>query len=359
MSKQIHYNLDPIDKIGATYNLIYGEKSNGKSWQVKHKKAVLKYLKTKKRFILLRRWLDDIKPQWIEKYFSDVDITGLTDGKYNFVTCYRKEIFFAYLDDNGKVKRGDKIGYAMSLSTEQHESGASYLDVEDIIFEEFMERGIYLAHESQKLMALYSTIDRKRGVVRLWLVGNTITRVNPYLRDWDLQKIVRRQKQGDINVIEIPTEDGSKVKLAIEYCKSSGGRTMTIGSSSKMIDSGAWQSFPQPHLPKSKNEYIIKYRFVFQYQDFRFLCELLIDKEDRSNIAWFISPKYTDIKPNTLVISDKISTSPWWQRDIYNLTIRNERLKEILSTFRESNIFYSDDLTGTDFKQLIDFSIRR
>ena len=37
-SKQIHYNIDAITKLNATYNLIYGEKSNGKSYQVKHKK---------------------------------------------------------------------------------------------------------------------------------------------------------------------------------------------------------------------------------------------------------------------------------------------------------------------------------
>ena len=221
-------------------------------------------------------------------------------------------------------------------------------------------RGVYIyGHEASKLSALYSTIDRKRGKVRLWMVGNTITRVNPYLYDWDLQKIVRKQKQGDIDVIDIPTDDGKSVRLAIEYCKSSGGRTMAIGSSSKMIDSGAWQSFPQPKLSKSKKCYKINYRFVFQFQDFKFLCELLIDKEKPDNIAWFIYPKYTDIKSKTLVISDKINTSPYWQRDIYNVTIKNDRLKEILATFRESNIFFSDDLTGTDFKQLIDFTIRR
>ena len=44
--KQIHYNMDNIDKIGARFNLIYGERSNGKSYQVKHKKAVEKYLNT-------------------------------------------------------------------------------------------------------------------------------------------------------------------------------------------------------------------------------------------------------------------------------------------------------------------------
>ena len=31
--KQIHYNLDNILKLNANFNLIYGEKSNGKSYQ--------------------------------------------------------------------------------------------------------------------------------------------------------------------------------------------------------------------------------------------------------------------------------------------------------------------------------------
>ena len=31
----------------------------------------------------------------------------------------------------------------------------------------------------------------------------------------------------------------------------------------------------------------------------------------------------------------------------------------IMKSFNESNIFYSTDLCGTDFKQCIDFSIRR
>ena len=37
--KIVHYNMDEIDKIGANYNLIWGERSNGKSYQVKHKKG--------------------------------------------------------------------------------------------------------------------------------------------------------------------------------------------------------------------------------------------------------------------------------------------------------------------------------
>ena len=46
-----------------------------------------------------------------------------------------------------------------------------------------------------------------------------------------------------------------------------------------------------------------------------------------------------------------------YQRNIYNLTIDNIKLKELFSTFREGNIFYASDEVGTDFKQAIDFSI--
>ena len=43
-TEQVHYNIDNIDKENAIINLIYGEKSNGKSYQVKHKKGILPFI---------------------------------------------------------------------------------------------------------------------------------------------------------------------------------------------------------------------------------------------------------------------------------------------------------------------------
>ena len=60
-----------------------------------------------------------------------------------------------------------------------------------------------------------------------------------------------------------------------------------------------------------------------------------------------------------LVISDIIKQSPYWQRSIYDLSIRNDKLKNLCKTFRENRIFYASDLIGTDFKQVIDFEIKR
>ena len=101
----------------------------------------------------------------------------------------------------------------MALSTEQHYSGGSFLDVDTIIFEEFMERGRYIPNEPDRLEIFYNTIDRKRGETKLWLVGNSISRVCPYINDWGLDKIFRKLQQGQIETKIIHNEEND-VKIA-------------------------------------------------------------------------------------------------------------------------------------------------
>lgn len=54
-----------------------------------------------------------------------------------------------------------KLELAFHYHGEQHYSGASFLDYDRIIFEEFMERGVYLANECSKLEIFYNTVDRR------------------------------------------------------------------------------------------------------------------------------------------------------------------------------------------------------
>lgn len=132
---------------------------------------------------------------------------------------------------------------------------------------------------------------------------------------------------------------------------------MAIGNAKAMIDEGAWQTFPQPHLPKSYKFYQVVYRIGFEYQGFRFLGEYLRDKETKE-LIWFVYPKYNDFKEKTLIFSDTVKQNIYYQRNIYDISIKNEKLKNLLNTFRETNLFFSDDLCGTDFKQAIDFKIK-
>lgn len=384
--KIVHYSIDEIDSKGANVNLIWGERSNGKSYQVKHKKGVIPFLKDTtryydryydkgniikeaqekgNRFILMRRFKEEINAAWIESYFSDVDVESLTDGEYNMITMFRRELYLTYYDiETHKSRRGAKIGYAVSLSTEQNYAGGSYLDVSDIIFEEFMSRTTYLHDEPNKLLNFYSTVDRKRGTTKMWLVGNTITRVCPYIQEWGLNEVIFKQKQGEIKTLWIPTSDLDddfnpiEVKLAVEHCKSTGASSYVFGTHAGMLNKGEWQSDPQPKLPKSYKEYKCLFRFAFHYKTFTWLCEYLLDKETK-DVIWFIYPYSGKLKKNIIVFSDMIKTSPYWQKDIYNPLIKNKTLIDLFKTFRENRIFYSTDLCGTEFKQSIDFEIRR
>lgn len=361
--KKTHYNMDKIDSKGCLYNLIFGSRSDGKSYQVKHKKAVVKYIRTGRRFILLRRLKEEIKADKIERYFSDVDVETITNGRYNCITMYRGELFLSNYDiENCKTSRGEKIGYVMALNSEQHYAGASYLDVDDIIFEEFMARSPYLYDEPDKLANLWSTVDRKRFTTRVWMVGNTISRVCPYYREWGLRKTLSTMKQGDIKTVEVPAGEDSEgnpisVSMALEWCKST-GNNMAIGKHKEMLNDGAWQSDPQPHLPKSLKSYNSKFSFMFVYQDFQFACSYLHDIEEGVGV-FFVKPYNGEIDNKTVVFSDQVKPSPYWQRDIYNTNFPNQAINDLFKNFREGCIFYATDSCGTDFKQVIDFSIRK
>lgn len=322
--------------------------------------------------MLVRRMKEDIKPEKIEQYFHDVDFYKLTDGKYNCISLYKGKLWLSNYNPESKpqLKRGDYIGYVVALSTEQTYAGASYLDVEDIIFEEYQARGGkysssgYLSDEPSKLMNLYSTVDRKRGTTKIWMVGNAISRICPYYDDWEIMNIIRHQRIGTIEIANISTgfinDEGKEetIKIAIEYCNGTGVSSHVIGKHAKMLNEGFWQSDPQPHLPKSYNDYNVTFRCIFYYKNFKFIGEFLQDKVD-CEYCWYIYPYKGEIKDDILVFTDVIKPNRLYQRDIYNVTTNNEYLKRILSMFTEGNIFYASDMCGTDFKQAIDFVIRR
>ena len=372
-----YYSSKRIKKENADIYMIVGERSNGKSYDIKHEEAIKPYILSVDklgeilgdafndgdRFFLVRRFDSEIKPIAVYDWFKDVNISKITNGVYNTIDVYRGEIFFASNETGTKV-RGEKIGYIASLSTEQNYAMRNFNDVKTIIFEEFLTRTVYLANEPDKLMNLYSTLDRKRNIVKIWMLGNTISRVCPYFSEWGILPLLKKMKAGDIATKYVSTgsldKNGREIykKIAIEYTGDSGTSSYVIGKHKDMMNKGSWQSDPQPKLPKSKKEYKILYRIGFLYKDFSFLGEYLYDKEEKETV-WFIYPYQKTFKNNLIIFSDVIKSSKRYQRNIYDLSFKNDKLSKILSSFREGQIFYSSDLCGTDFKQAIDFSIRK
>ncbi len=348
-----YYDIKDLLSKNCLYNILFGKRSNGKSYQAKLY-ALKDFLENGNQFIYLRRTVNEIKKELVETYFDDIDIQELTNGEYTGVAVKANKFYLSTINDKGKLVLGKQIGLIWCLVHWQNYKSMALPKVRTIIFEEFMTSSFYLCDEPKKLENIYSTVDRNNNIVRMFLIGNSISRINPYIDGWDIRKDFNNIKIGQIKVIDVITANGSTKSIAIEYCKNQGGSGNFIASN--MIDSGDFEVELQPLLPGSYKDYKVNYRFVFQYKSFKFICEYLSKDKDT---LFFVYPKYNSIKKDTIVIGDQIEPSIYYQRNIYDLKTRNKRLNQLLYTFSETNLFFSDHRTGTEFKQLVDFSIRK
>lgn len=357
--KQKYYRLDKIKKVDAQYKMLLGERSNGKSYAVKEESLQDAWADDNKKFIYLRRWDLECKPSLTEQYFLDAPISAITKGEADTIVVYMGKIFFAKYDaETQKPKKIKICGYTRALSMEGHYVSGSYPDVDKIFFEEFISRDYYLPGEVNKLMQFVSTVARRRQIL-VYLIGNTISRVCPYFSDWQLVNIPR-QKQGTIDIYEFKTEefneDGTPVvvKIAVEMCENSGHNSkMFFGVNSKMITSGSWQCEEKPHLPGRKMiDYFKLYEVFFSMDNFKFKGELLMSK-DTSSLLWYVTPKTSDFKfkNNDRIISDHAILKN--NMTSIGLVPFNNNESYVFSLLKQGWIYYSDNLTGSEFEMCL------
>jgi hypothetical protein len=352
--KQKYYNIDKLLKVGADYNILLGERSNGKSYQVKTTVALTQsWNDQNKKFIYLRRWDVDCKTNLVEQYFLDAPVSAITDGECTGIICYQGKMFFAKQDEKEKWIKIRIAGYIRALSQAEHYKSGAYNDVENILFEEFITDNYYLPDEPTKLMQFVSTVARRRKI-HVYMVGNSISRICPYFKEWQLTKTIK-QEQGTIEVYYMETtefdEDGKPiiVTIAVEFCANSGHNSkMFFGTSAGMITSGAWQTKEMPHLPGNRDrDYHLMHTIYLCVEEFKFQCEFLQQKET-GIVCWYVKPKTTKLKQNDRIIVDRCRLYNQYTTIGFVPLAPTEQLA--FSILKEGKIFYCDNLTGTDFE---------
>lgn len=349
MAKQVYYSLANMLKQSWEYCILLGERSNGKSYQVKHY-CINDYLKNGNKFIYLRRYTVESKNMMIESYFDDVNVSKLTKGKYDIITVYRGGIYFTSINENGETKRGDQIGMVMSLSISYHYKSMSLLKYKNLIYEEFISKTTYLQDEPNDLQHLVSTIARRERM-KVFLIGNTISRLCPYFNEWQLTNIPR-QKQGTIDIYQMQTsqknEDGSPVvvRIAVELCENSGSNgKMFFGAVSKSITNGSWETNEQPHIPYKYEECEKLYALTIVKFNMLYVCELL-----RKDSEYFVF-----VHPSNKIKTKRVIKEEY-DPDMYitdKLVLLTQGDKVIKTLFKMNKICYSDNLTGSEFTNSI------
>lgn len=287
MKKSIYWNILKILGYKADFNLVIGQRGNGKTFGVlKH--FLECYKKTKKRFCYIRRWDEDVKAFRMEQLFAP--FRNVLDELFGeeFTIQYRNHKFYLV---NGNGTKIDCIGYVLSLSSSHHTKSIAYTNVGNILYDEFirMSGEQELKDELSRFDNTLSTIIRGDNTnVVIWMLANTVSKYSPYFLRFGID--INKVEQGSILVKDIPLETGEVLKVALEYCEFNEEASKKISkySTNAMIKSGKWE-IPEtdeiPTVPGSK----IREQLLFS----------IYSEEVNVTIGCFLrKEKWAELKPN-------------------------------------------------------------
>lgn len=323
------YDINPILAKKAHYNVVIGERSNGKTYGFLLE-GIKRYWKNGSQMAYVRRWYDDIKGKRAEALFAslchDKKIETITGGQYNTVKYYSQRWYLANFDF--ETMKYDSVDpepfcFGFALNGMEHDKSASYPEVRWVIFDEFLSRTAYLPDEFILLMNVLSTIIRYRNNVTVNMLGNTVNKYCPYFEEMGLRHI-KVQKQGTIDMYSYGE---SELSVAVEYCaslnKSKPSNIYFAFDNPKlqMITGGAWELDIYPHLPTE---------YKYAPKDVQFIYTILFGGEMvqadvivKDNIKYtFFHKRTSDIKENEFTVGHLFSPSVYHLIDYKNVKLK-------------------------------------
>lgn len=355
------YSLDNILSKKCQYNMIIGERSNGKTY------AVLSYIlrqykETGKQGALIRRFDDDIKPNKLDTIFNHIvsngdvrklfkkhgDWTGITYRNRRFYLCKKveKEDKKHNIITEDKVVDETPFMYAFSLSQEEDYKENAFPNVTSIFFDEFLTRKFYLEDEFVHFMNLISTIKRKRQDTTIFMCANTINMYAPYFKEMGITHI-KSMKKGCIDIYQYGDSD---LRVAVEYADSLAKTKKDIDKyfcfdnpKLKMITQGEWEFDIYPHCPMKYKPMDVQCIYFIEFEDELVQCEVV-----NCNDSWFtfIHRKTTPIRDTD---SDIIFSKDVHPNINYRTRISkpiDELGKRIWWFYVADKVFYQDNEVG-------------
>ena len=350
-SKEEYFTLDEIDKYNAHYNVIFGKRSNGKTFAIL-KRILENYVKTGKQGAYIRRYREDFRGKRGDQLFdgivSENIVSQLTEGKWTCVRYYSDRWYLARPDENdGRlISDSTPFCFGFSLAQMEHDKSTSYPDVTTIFFDEFISRIGYLANEFVIFMNVISTIVRQRNDVKIYMGGNTINKYCPYFAEMGLG----HAESMEPGTIDLYKYGESQLRVAVERTKDHNldGRKSEVyfafdNPSLQMITGGAWELDLYPHLPREYDDGDILFKYFICFNDQILQCEILSYDDC---CFTYIHRKTGDIRhpDEDIIFSDEYDPRPNHMRNLRRPT--NNIAKRIADFFRQDQVYYQDNDVG-------------
>ena len=350
--KPKYYRLDNILKKEAQYNIIFGERSNGKTFAVLEHGLKI-FAETGKQLAIIRRWKEDFRGKRGQSIFDAINDSGLvekyTHGEYTHITYYSSRWFLSNWDEklNKYVYDASRpFAFGFALSEMEHDKSTSYPNITTIMFDEFLTRGFYIPDEFVIFMNVISTIVRQRKDAVIFMLGNTVNKYCPYFAEMGLTNIPN-MKQGKIDVY---TYGESDLKVAVEFAdnlnksKESDFYFAFDNPKLKMITTGTWELDIYPHLPYKYLPKQVIFTYFIVFDDNILQCEVI---ETGKECFTYIHRKTTPIKNedrDLIYTVDYYSSKPNIKRNILKPATPYE--KKITAFFLNNKVFYQNNEVG-------------
>ena len=348
-AKPQFYRLDNILKYNALYNVIFGGRSNGKSYAVQER-ILTKYVESgyTAQGAIIRRWRDDFVGkrgvQMFANHVSNGLISALTGGLWTDVYYYRSSWFLARYEEGELIKDEKPFCYGFSISGMEHDKSTSYPNVKTILFDEFLTRTSYLPDEFVLFCNVLSTIIRHRNDVEIFMCGNTVNKYCPYFSEMGLSHI----KDMHEGTIDLYRYGDSGLTVAVEYCENNVSKASSSyfafdNPKLSMITGSAWEIDIYPHCPVKyrPKDVIFTYFIIFDNEVLQ--CEIV----HLDNIRFtFIHRKTTPIRNPD---KDVIYQPDYDPRINYQRRINKPVLpvhRAIWEYYQSDRVYYQDNETG-------------
>jgi hypothetical protein len=178
------------------------------------------------------------------------------------------------------------------------------------------------------------------------MLGNTVNKYCPYFTEMGLGHVTEMQA----GKIDVYTYGESKLKVAVEYCKSPSkeGKASDLyfafdNPSLAMITGGAWEIDLYPHLPRKYKPSDIVFTYFINFNDVLLQCEIVALTDCTFT---YIHRKTGDLKnpDKDIIFSEEYDPRPNHFRNIRRPTTNIE--KRIAGYFRADKVFYQDNEVG-------------
>lgn len=345
-----YYSLKNILSKEAQYNIIIGERSNGKTYACL-KYGIERYIKSGETMCIVRRWKEDFRGKRGQHMFDALlqnnVVEKLSKNQFSSVQYYNGQWWLAKYDaeTDSYIKDSKPFCYGFSLSDVEHDKSISYPTVTTIVFDEFLTRGYYLVDEFIVFMNVLSSIIRQRTNVKIFMLGNTVNKYCPYFSEMGLSHI-KSMKQGTIDVYQY---GNTGLKVAVEYCdsnKKSKPSDLYFAFDNPrldMIKSGVWELSIYPHLPFKYKSTDIQFTFFIDFSESIVQCEVI---SKNSDIFIYCHLKTTPIQNYDRDLVYQLEASPKPNiRQSFLKPIDNID-KKILQLYRANKIFYQNNDVG-------------